>query len=83
MVPLLVHPAPAVADAALARVPHDPQTLPARALRPRHRWGLLWRLLAQAGAPVHDPAVCSAAVELLSTAAGTVADLAAELVSRH
>ena len=77
--PLLVHRAPRVAEAALRRVPADPQTVPARALRRRACRGLLWRLLAQAGADVHDPAVRAAVLHLLPTAAGSVADLAADV----
>ena len=77
--PLLVHRAPVVADAALRRLPADPRAIPARALRRRARRGLLWRLLAEAGADVHDPAVRAAVLDLLPTAAGSVADLADEV----
>lgn len=75
--PLLVHRAPAIAEAALRRVPADPQAVPVRALRRRAVRGLLWQRLAQAGADVHDPAVRAAVLDLLPTAAGSVADLAA------
>lgn len=73
---LLGHRSPAVADAVLVRLGHDPDVVPARTLRLRHRRGLLWQLLALAGAPVHDPAVRRAVLERLPSAAGTVGDLA-------
>ena len=77
--PLVVHRAPAVSDAALRRVAAGPRAVPARALRRRARRGLLWRLLSQAGADVEDPAVRAAVLDLLPTAAGSVADLADEV----
>jgi hypothetical protein len=80
---LLAHRSPAVADAALIRLGHDPDVVPARALRLRHRRGLLWQLLARAGAPVQDPAVRHAVLERLPSAAGTVGDLATTVREQH
>jgi hypothetical protein len=74
--PLLLHRAPVVAEAALRRLPLEPGTVPAAALRQRARRGLLWQLLAEAGTDVDDPAVRAAALQALPTAAGTVDDLA-------
>ena len=74
---LLVHRSPVVADAALVRLGGDPDAVAARALALRHRRGLLWQLLTQAGTPVQDPAVREMVLERLPSAGGTVGDLAA------
>lgn len=79
---LLTHRSPTVADAALTRLGHDPDLVPAHALALRHRRGLLWRLLAQAGAPVDEPAVRELVLGRLPSAPGSVSDLAAEVRRR-
>lgn len=80
---LLAHRSPTVADAALTRLGHDPDVVPARALVLRHRRGLLFGLLAQAGAPVQDPEVRDDVLQRLPSAAGSVSDLAATVRHRN
>jgi hypothetical protein len=76
---LLDHRSPTVGDAALLRLGHDPDAVPARALALRHRRGLLWHLLARADVPVHGPAAARAVLARLPATTGSVADLARTL----